>query len=189
MEWNSSANDFVEALASSNPTPGGGAGAAMTGAMGCALALMAIETTLKQKSVPPQIQSLLTDHCKRLRTLKTELKAYIQKDADAYHAYLSAKKLPKEDLNRPHVLQEALWLAASVPADTATAALQGLLETNKIEDNIAPVIQSDVLCAQHLLKAAIRCAVENMRANLVYITSEERRKKLEEKIVSLLESC
>ena len=189
MEWNLAADCFIEALASSNPTPGGGAGAAMAGAMGCALALMAIETTLKQKSVLPQVQTLLTDPYKRLHTLKTELKAYIQKDADAYHAYLAAKKLPKEDLNRPHVLQEALWLAASVPADTATAAVHGLLETNKIKDNIAPVIKSDVLCAQHLLKASIRCAVENMRANLVYITSEERRKKLEEQIVLLLESC
>lgn len=189
MEWNIAADRFIEALASSNPTPGGGAGAAMAGAMGCALALMAIGTTLKQKPADAQVQTLLAESSKRLHSLKTELKALIQKDADAYTAYLTAKKLPKEDANRPKVLQDALWFAATVPADTATTAVHCLREIDRIKENIAPVIQSDVLCAQHLLKASIRCAVENVRANLTYITSEERKEVLEKQIVSLLKSC
>ena len=42
MEWDKTAAKFVEALASAEPTPGGGAAAAMSGAMGCALVMMAM---------------------------------------------------------------------------------------------------------------------------------------------------
>lgn len=189
MEWNTAADRFIEALASSDPTPGGGAGAAMAGAMGCALALMAIGTTLKQKSTQPDTKGLLTQSSKRLHSLNTELKTLIQKDADAYAAYLVAKKLPKEDAHRPQVLQDALWFAATVPADTATTAAHCLREIDKIKGIISPVIHSDVLCAEHLLKASIRCAVENIRANQLYLTNEERKETLEKQIISLLKLC
>ena len=52
MEWYTAADKFIEALASSDPTPGGGAAAASAGAMGCALAMMAVGTTLKRKATP-----------------------------------------------------------------------------------------------------------------------------------------
>ena len=188
MEWNSSANDFVEALASSNPTPGGGAAAAMAGAMGCALALMAANTTLRQKLASQQ-QGLLTESIKQLQTLKEALKTLIQKDAKAYDSYIAARKLPKENPNRQNILQDALWFAATVPVDTATTAVHCLHEIDKIKDSIAPVIVSDVLCAQHLLQSAIRCAVENIRANIAYITNEERKEMLEKQIITLLKSC
>ena len=52
MEWFTAAEKFNQALASSDPTPGGGAAAAMTAAMGCALALMAAQTTVNKKATP-----------------------------------------------------------------------------------------------------------------------------------------
>lgn len=189
MQWDTAADHFIEALASSDPTPGGGAGAAMAGAMGCALALMAVQTTLKRKSTSAQAQTLLTEGAKRISSLKMELKNLMQKDAEAYAAYLTAKKLPLGDSHRTKVLQDALWFAATVPADTATTAVHCLREIDRIKADIAPVIQSDVSCAQHLLRAAIRCAVENIRANAIYITNEERKEFLEKQVTSLLKSC
>ena len=100
MEWYTAAERFTEALASSDPTPGGGAAAALTGAMGCALAMMAVGTTLKRKATPEELRPRLTQSLKRLTAFKTELKAYIQKDGDAYAAYLTASKLPKDALER-----------------------------------------------------------------------------------------
>ena len=41
MEWFTAAQHFTKALASAEPTPGGGAAAAHAAAMGCALAMMA----------------------------------------------------------------------------------------------------------------------------------------------------
>jgi len=189
MKWDKAANQFIDALASSDATPGGGAGAAMTGAMGCALALMAVGTTLKRKSTPPSVLPKLSDSYKRLMSFKDELQSYILKDGEAYSSYLTAKKLPKQDDNRQNALEQALWFAARVPADTATAALHCLREIDLIKSDVAEVIMSDILCARHLLQSCIKCSVENMRANLVFITNKDHVAALEKQIATFLKSC
>ena len=185
MNWNSAAEQFVEALSSPDPTPGGGAAAAMTGAMGCALALMAIGTTLKRKTLDAAVKARLEKHAQRLASFKVELKGYIQKDAQAYEAYLTAKKLPKENPARAQALENSLYFAASVPCDTATAAHHALREIKTCADDIAPIIFSDVLCAQHLLRACMHCALENVRTNLTYIQNPSQQEGLKKQITRL----
>ena len=189
MEWFTAAERFTAALASSDPTPGGGAAAAHTGAMGCALALMAAQTTLKRKGTLPEVRTRLEKSVKRLGALKNQLDTYVQKDADAYTAYLTAKKLPKENPTRGEALAQALWFAATVPADTAATALEVLKEIETLKPDIAEIIFSDVLCAKHLLQACLRCAVENIRANLKFIENEDRKNILEKQIALFLKSC
>lgn len=189
MEWFTAAERFTAALASSDPIPGGGAAAAQTGAMGCALVMMAAATTLKRKTVLPDDRTRLDQALKRLGALKAGLSSYVQKDGEAYAAYLTARKLPKENPARMQALQQALVFAARVPADTATTALQVLKEIELIKDAIAPVILSDISCGKHLLQACIRCAVENIRANLVFIENEDKRQAFEKQIAIFLKSC
>ena len=189
MQWYPSAKCFTEALASSEPTPGGGAAAAMAGAMGCALALMAIGTTLKRASTPQKDLSPLQNGLQRLQSLKAQLDTLIQQDSQAYASYLAARKLPQQDSRRASAIEEALWAAAKVPTDTAKTAVHCLQEIDMIKESIAPVIESDVLCAIHLLKACIRCAIENIQANVAYIHNPEQKKKLEKDISDLLKAC
>ena len=189
MEWFTAAERFTAALASSDPTPGGGAAAAHTAAMGCALAMMAAATTLKRKTTPAEVKPRLEKSLRKLTALKNQLDAYVQKDAQAYSAYLSAKKLPKEDPARTQALQDALVFAARVPADVATVAAEALKETNNVKPDIAPVILSDICCAKHLLQASIRCAVENIRANMAYIQNEDIKNSFEKQIAVFLKSC
>ena len=189
MEWYTAANRFTEALAAPEPTPGGGAAAAQTGAMGCALLLMAIGTTLKKKTIEPNIKNSLETSAKRIGSLKNQLKQFVQQDAEAYTGYLTAKRIPKEDPSRDVALQTALATAARVPADTAATALQVLKELEGIKSQIAPIILADVACAKHLLKASIRCAVENIRANIPFIQNQELAEKLDKQIQLFLKSC
>ena len=189
MEWFTAAERFTVALASADPTPGGGAAAAHAGAMGCALALMAVRTTLKREATPAPVRERLEYSVNRLASLKAQLNTYVQKDAEAYSAYLTAKKLPKDNPARQQAMQQALVFAASVPADTATTAMQVLKEIDHIRPDIAAIILSDIACAKHLLRACIRCAVENIRANLVYIQNEDRKNTLEKQIAVFLKSC
>jgi len=189
MEWFTAAERFTTALSSSDPTPGGGAAAAHAGAMGCALTLMAVQTTLKRSTTAQDAKARLESAVKRLSSLRAQLNAYVQKDAEAYTAYLTARKLSKDDPARPQALQDALLFAATVPADTATTALQVLKEIEIIKTDIADIILSDVLCAKHLLQACIRCAVENIRANLVFIENEDRKNSFEKQITVFLKSC
>lgn len=189
MEWYTAADRFTEALASPDPTPGGGAAAAMAGAMGCALAIMAVGTTLKRKATPADIRPKLTQSLKRLAAFKTELKSYVQKDGEAYAAYLTAKKLPKEAPEREQAVQDALLFAARVPASAASAALHCLKEVETIKGNIAEIILSDIACARHLLQACIKCSVESIQANLAFIKNEDRVNELNKQITTLLKAC
>lgn len=189
MEWYKSAERFAEALSTSDPTPGGGAAAAMTGAMGCALLLMAVQTTLKRKATPQEHKDRLTPGINKLVSLKNQLENYIRQDGEAYAGYLAAAKLPKDNPEREEAVQNALSFAAQVPGDAASAALAALRAADELEAFVAPVILPDVACARHLLKTCIRCGTENIRANLAYITHPDRRQKLETQISNLLKSC
>ncbi|MBO4675095.1 MAG: cyclodeaminase/cyclohydrolase family protein [Elusimicrobiaceae bacterium] len=179
MNWDIAAEHFLKELSSSNPTPGGGAASAVTGAMGCALAMMAVSTTLKRKATPQEVCPKLKNSLQKLQTLQKSFQELMKKDAAAYESYLSARKLPKENPQRSQSLEKALWAAASVPADTATAAVHCLQEINTIKGIIAAVIQPDVQCAQHLLQAAICCAVENINANISLMKDERKKTNLQ----------
>ena len=187
MAWADAAEQFTNALASSDPTPGGGAAAATSGAMGCALALMAIRTTLKRKSTPADFLPALQQAEQQFSALYIILQKLARQDAQAYAAYIEACKLPKENPTRAQAMQAALWQAALVPADTAVACAHALQAVAEIQEKIAPVIMSDLLCARHLLQGATACCVENLRANATYITDPERTKQLT-KLVETYES-
>ena len=180
MIWNTGAKQFTDALASSNPTPGGGAAAAMAGAMGCALVMMSIHTTLKRKNTPDELRALLEKSLQKLAPVHEQLKNLIAQDSAAYEAYLTAAKLPKEDPARTQAVQEALWQAACVPAQTAQICLKALSKIKDVRTLIAPVIISDVNCAQHLLKSAVACCVENIRANAAYITNTAHQEQIKQ---------
>lgn len=180
MTWNTSAHQFTDALASSAPTPGGGAAAAMAGAMGCALLMMAVSTTLKRKSTPAEHRALLEKSLRNLESLHAQLKDFITQDAQAYETYLRAVKLPPADPARPQAVAQSLWQAACVPAQTAQACLQAANELKAIYPFISNIIISDVNCAQHLLKSARLCCVENIRANAAYITDFAQQAQLQQ---------
>ncbi|MBR2082184.1 MAG: cyclodeaminase/cyclohydrolase family protein [Elusimicrobiaceae bacterium] len=185
MQWTTGAEQFLSALSSSDPTPGGGAAAAMTGAMGCALVMMAIGTTLKRKNTPASVRPVLEQSLPKLGALHTQLKKYMQQDALAYEGYLTACKLPKDNPSRTQAVQDALWYAASVPADTATVCQEVLKETARTQDLIDKIIVSDVNCARHLLHGALQCCAENIRINATYITQQARKEKLQKILENL----
>ena len=187
MQWMKGAEQFTDALASSQPTPGGGAAGAMAGAMGCALLMMAISTTLKRKNTPAQNRPVLEQALAQLEKLHTQLKTFILQDARSYEGYLAAAKLPKEDPTRPQALQETLWQAACVPADTAAVCQAVLQVAAQAATQVDPIIISDVKCAQHLLVSALACCAENIRANAAYITQPKRAEKLQKLLERLAE--
>ncbi len=179
MEWAQNANQWLDALSSQTPTPGGGAAAAVCGAMGCSLLLMAARTTLKRKNTPLDARPLLEGSIEKLERILTQLKTYAVQDARAYESYLMAAKLPKNNPARPQAVQEALWQATLVPAHTAQACKQVLAELEADKPLIDKIILSDVACARHLLNSAVACCAENVRVNTAFITQEDRVKQLQ----------
>ena len=189
MKGDVAADTFTQALSSGDPTPGGGAAAAMAGAMGCALAMMATTITLKQKSLLQDPRIFLENSLEHLASLKVQLDTFMRQDAKAYETYLSAKKLPKNDPSSASAIEEALWIAASIPVNTAESALQCLGEIDKIAPYIKTSVKSDILCATHLLKACVQCAIENVRINIKFITKQERKNQLSLHVQQLCKAC
>lgn len=189
MEWFTAAEKFNQALASADPTPGGGAAAAMAAAMGCSLALMAAQTTFQRKTTSAETKSRLEPALRKLFALNTQLNHFIQEDGNAYSAYLVAKKLPKENPSREQAMQDALLYAARIPTDTATTAITCLREIETIQGDIAPIIISDIECGKTLLTGSIKCSIANIRANLVFIKDEEAAQKLEQQIEQFSKFC
>ncbi len=180
MQWEQGAEVFLEALSSDEPTPGGGTAAAMVGAMGCALLLMSIGTTLKRKSTAQPHKILLKQYQNKFSDYQKELKDLMQKDAQAYASYIAAYRLPAQDPCKQTAVQQALWTAATVPADVASHCSRALQEIKSLQPLIAPIIFSDVLCARHLLQSALACSLENIRINLQGLTEPARIKELKQ---------
>src|SRR6202050_1743043 len=88
---------FVEQLAAPTATPGGGSAAAASGAMAAGLAVM-VASMSRGKKAYVQYESQLSAAIGRLGTLREELKAAVDADAESYDSVIKAYKLAKTDL-------------------------------------------------------------------------------------------
>jgi methenyltetrahydrofolate cyclohydrolase len=167
---------FLDALASKNPTPGGGGGAAVAGALAAALASMVCNLTLgkdKYAAVQGDIQGMLA----KTEALRHRLTALVQADEEAYGVLSAAYKLPKETADekkaRTAAIQDALINATATPMDIAVACVEVLQLCGPVAEkgNVSAV--SDAGVAALLAEAGLRSAALNVLINLAAIKNEE----------------
>jgi formiminotetrahydrofolate cyclodeaminase len=160
---------FLDHLASSAPTPGGGSVAALCGAISAALSSMVANLTLgreKFREVEPAIRHSL-EHSEHLRARFTQL---IAEDIAAYGTLSAAYKLPKatpeEQQTRSEQIQAALVAAAEVPLQMAEQARQALELCCTLAQMGNPNVISDVGVAALTAHTAIESASLNVLINL-----------------------
>ena len=177
--------NFVNAVASDRPTPGGGSVSALAGALAAALGEMVCRLTLKKKQFADHHESLREslEHLERLRRGLTEA---IDRDAESYDSVLKAMKLPKtneaEQAARQQAIEEASKNAALVPLSTSEliAELSGILEL--LRPITTPQAASDLSVALGLAAAGRAGSIENVKANLPQIRDREWMKQIESKL-------
>ena len=110
--------EFLDRLASKEPTPGGGGAAAIMGAMGAALVSMVCNVSAGKKgceSVQPELQEV----CTQSEVLRRRLTSMVADDVSAFDELMGAYKLPKdtdeEKLRRSQSIQASLKRATEVP--------------------------------------------------------------------------
>ena len=162
--WQAGANLLVDALANTDPTPGGGSAAGVSGAMGCALGQMAIGISLRSKKLDEARRPGLIGTNGRLAALRRELQNCAAEDSLAYDGYMKALKIPKEDPARKTAMQKAIRYSMEVPLKTARTAADALGELNGCQ-GVMPHVISDYKSAKYLLEAAVKCAAENVFLN------------------------
>ena len=156
---------FIEQLAAPTPTPGGGSAAAASGAMAAGLATM-VASISRGKKAYAQYERQLSEAVSRLSRLREELKAAIDRDAEAFNAVLAAYKKAKESPAENGNVDAALKQATGVPLSVAELAR----EVMRIADDLGPItssnMQSDLAAARALARAAIEAALANVEINL-----------------------
>lgn len=161
--------DYLDELASAEPTPGGGSAAALSGAQAAALASMVVRLTIGKadyEAAQTEIEEILRQ-TEQLRALFQQL---MQQDIDAYNALGLALKLPhgtpEEKSARTRAVQSALEQAALVPLDVVECAATLLRLCQRIAEIGNVNLLSDIAVAAALATGAGTGAAWIARVNL-----------------------
>ena len=133
-DTNKTCREFVAALASSAPTPGGGGAAALCGAVGAALCgMVASLTTGKKKyaSVEREIQQLLES----TNALQNKLLDQVRADAEGFQPLSRAYAIPREDPTRAAALQSAAETACTAPLEIMALCAAALSAAGRLAVN------------------------------------------------------
>ncbi len=165
--------DFLNDVASSAPTPGGGSVAALNGALGTALFTMVAALTVGKKGYE-EFEDELKAVRDRLLGVRERFVALIEEDAESFNKVMAAYRLPKqteaERQERAQAISEALKTAAAVPLRTMTLALQTLRDCRPIVEYGNKNSITDAGVGTMNLDAAFRGARLNVLINLSGIT-------------------
>ena len=167
--------DFVAATASKEPTPGGGAIAALTAATGAALAEMVANLTFGKKGYE-EIQDEMEELQTKAEAIRNRMLELSQADADVFNIFMNALGLPKntneEKAIRTAAIQQAYKDAAMVPFEIGELANQifdlAELASRKGNQNLI----TDGIIAAINARAAVKSAFLNVRINLSGIKDE-----------------
>ena len=172
---------YLDAVASSAPTPGGGSVVATVGAAAAALGQMVCRVSL-EKTKDANIDRALRSAATTTADLRHQFLHLRIRDESAFAAYVAASALPRNDdeekAARRVAVEMALVEAAAVPMAVAETC-QHLLATLEIIAGLGRTkLLSDVEVALHLAEAVIHGALANVRVNLALMRDEEMRHRL-----------
>ncbi|MDA8748758.1 cyclodeaminase/cyclohydrolase family protein [Candidatus Poseidonia alphae] len=170
MNWmDMTQREFLAALASSSPTPGGGTASAIALGQAASLACMVADLTLGSDKwsegwpAAEYVQSLAIPIMTRSGVLAKE-------DSDAFDEVMAAFKMPKQsDSEKNHrkvAIQTGTLQAAKVPFETAEVALELLKALTELATLGNANAVSDVGVAGLLASAAAKGALFNVEINL-----------------------
>lgn len=155
---------FLERLASSAPTPGGGGAAALCGALGIALGNMVGSLTLGKKKYA-DVQEDITALNSRAEALRADFAALIDADAEAFAPLSRAYSIPKDAPGRDEIMESALLRAAEPPLEIMRKCAEALDVIADYAAKGSALAISDAGCAAALCGAALQAAALNVRIN------------------------
>lgn len=182
-------DEFLARLGSSDPTPGGGALAALSGAMTAAMLAMVCNLTVGRPrfaEVEAEVRELLG----KCEDLQRKLLDLADADANAYTAVREAYRLPRiseeEQQARADAIEHAMHRATEVPVDSALGARAVLDLAAEAARSSNPVALGDVAVATHLALGAARGAADQARMNLTTLKDTSFVARMGKRIDDLL---
>ncbi len=180
---------FLDELASSAPTPGGGGAAAVIGATGAALLSMVANLTIGKKGLE-EVDAEMRGILVQSEQLRARLSAMVADDVAAFDSLMASYKLPKDTDDqkaaRSAQIQAALRAATEAPmacARAAAAVVQLSRRTAEIGNkNVISDAGVGVLAAQ----AALRSAALNVYINAPSLKDQDFARGIVQELEALL---
>ena len=179
------AGEFLKAIASSDPVPGGGSVSAYAGALAAALTRMVAGLTIGKKKYTA-VEPEMTVVAANADNLASSLLALVERDADAYALVSAAYKMPKDPAEqRNAAITKALLGAAEVPLETARLCAQAaeLAVAAASKGNSNAITDAGV--AALLASAGCRGAAYNVRINVSSLADRSAGQHLEKEAADL----
>lgn len=162
-------SDFIHALNSKAPAPGGGGAAALVAAGGVALAGMVGHLTTGKKKYAPY-QADLERILKETIILQDRLLILIDEDAENFlplaKAYGLANQTKEEKAHKTQALEAATKVANLAPLELIQVAYQGVLLHEELALKGSTLAISDVAVGLQCLRAALQSSWINVLINL-----------------------
>jgi glutamate formiminotransferase/formiminotetrahydrofolate cyclodeaminase len=169
--------EFLDEVASSAPTPGGGSVSALAGALAGALGSMVARLTIGKKRYAEHEEAMRAAES-ALEALRRDLFGLVAEDARAYESFRAAAKLsrrtPEEIAARATAMQAAARNAAETPLRTAETCVRVLEQLLPVATHGNEHTMSDAGVAAWLARAGAEGAVWNVRINLPELPESER---------------
>ncbi len=183
IDAQTSIQDFLSAAAAKQPTPGGGAVAALAGALAASMGEMVLQYSVAKKDLLPfsdQNQEALD----QLAGARATLVRLMVEDQAAYQSFSDAKKrgAPADEMK---AIVEA---CIGVPMSIGVTALDVLKIANRVASTSNKWLLSDLAVCGELATATVRCAIHNVRVNLPE-AAEPDRDRNEVECASLLNNA
>lgn len=186
---------YLDALASSEPTPGGGSTAALTGALAAGLVSMVCRLTIGKRRFR-DVQAAMQETLGQAEVLRQRLTDLMERDAAAYAGVMRAHRLPQqtaeEQADRRLALGQALEEATLSPLEVAEGCASVLELALPAAQLGNPWAVSDAGAAALLAEAALHAALLNVHINLHTLANEgladtalatEARRRVEDLII------
>lgn len=185
----SSAKQFIEALSSKEPVPGGGGASAYVGALGMALGLMVGNLTVGKKKYQ-DVEADIIANMGKGQAIIDRLTELVEEDAEAFYPLSQAYGLPKnteeEAKIKEETLQKALVKATLVPLEIARTCAQAIDLHEELAIKGSRLVISDVGVGVIFAKAALQGAKLNVLINTQIMKDKDLKQKTEAELEELV---
>jgi formiminotetrahydrofolate cyclodeaminase len=183
-----SCREFMEKLASGDPTPGGGGAAALVGAAGVALGQMVTNLTVGRKKYAEVEEEMIAIR-EKLDALRLQLLDLVEADEKAFAPLAAAYAIPKEQPARGEILEKATLEACKPPLAMMETLASALALVAVVAEKGSRLAVSDAGCAAAMIRGAMESASLNVFINTKSLADREAAAALNEKTNRLLETC
>lgn len=188
-----SIKDFVEAVASKAPAPGGGSVAALTGSLGSALTAMVGNLTLGRKAynaLDEDKQKQIDENFDKAMKLIDRLNQLVDEDTKSFNGVMAAFKMPKdtdeEKAARSKAIQEATKEALEVPLETAKKCLEVLRLQKLFAEYGNQNAITDIGVGALLGYSGLEGALFNVKINLSGLKDKDYVEKINEECEEII---